>query len=81
MTGLLLAGLSPRPVTAYTVMVYSTPGLMPVMVAVDTVPGTVNSCTGLLPPRKSRLKKKCNGSVKHAFKITTKTRMVLYASS
>lgn len=42
-TGVLEAGLSPLPVTAYSVMVYSVSGCRPGMVAVDSVPGTVNS--------------------------------------
>ena len=46
--GVLEAGLSPRAVTAYTVMVYSVAGFRLVTWAVDWVPGTVNS---LMLPR------------------------------
>ena len=48
--GVLEAGLSPLPVTAYTVTVYSVPGRRFCMFAVDWEPGIVNSLVGLLPP-------------------------------
>lgn len=49
-TGVLEAGLSPLPVTAYSVMVYSVSGRRPWTVAVDSVPGTVNSLGVSLSP-------------------------------
>lgn len=53
-TGVLEAGLSPLPVTAYSVMVYSVFGCRPWIVAVDSVPGTVNSLGVSLSPSRHR---------------------------
>lgn len=53
------------------------------MVAVDTVPGTVNSCTGLLPPKEDDVKKKKNVTdlFKYTFSIIKKHRTILDALS